>query len=152
MVFASYANAALLATNATLTSVTGTTSGLGSLCGKQATECRRVAPNFRHSCSLLRVSEQILSVNDLTMVEAHSALLRLRLSKVKASEVVEHDPSTYHMILQYTGGRLALLNKVARAHDMHAAAEDLLTVEKAWLQSRIGLIPDCDDDVCPNTV
>lgn len=73
--------------------------------------------------------------------------MRLRRSKVKASEVMEHDPATYHRIIQYTGGRLALLNKVARAHDMHAMAEDLLIVEKAWLQSRIGLIPDCDDDV-----
>ncbi|KZV97832.1 hypothetical protein EXIGLDRAFT_607590 [Exidia glandulosa HHB12029] len=90
---------------------------------------------------------QIISVQDLNMSEAHSALLRLRRSKVKADEVMEHDPSTYHKILQYTGGRLALLNKVARAHDMHVAAEELLTIEKAWLESRIGLIPDCDDDV-----
>lgn len=45
------------------------------------------------------------------------------------------------------GGRLQLLNNVSKAPDMAAMAREMLAVEKAWLLSQIGLIPDCDDDV-----
>ncbi|EJD40393.1 hypothetical protein AURDEDRAFT_187028 [Auricularia subglabra TFB-10046 SS5] len=89
----------------------------------------------------------IISVHDLTTREAYSALQRLRRTKVKAADVKGHDLSVYRKVLDFTGGRLALLNKVARAHDMEHAAEDMLHVEREWLQSRIGLIEDCDDDV-----
>ena len=45
------------------------------------------------------------------------------------------------------GGRLAYLTKVAKHPDMVGGARHMLEVEKAWLQSQIGLIPDHDDDV-----
>lgn len=45
------------------------------------------------------------------------------------------------------GGRLLYLSKVSKARDMAEMARHMLSVEKAWLMSQIGLIPDCDDDV-----
>ena len=45
------------------------------------------------------------------------------------------------------GGRLTYLGKVTKAADMVEYAKHMLAVEKAWLLSQIGLIPDCDDDV-----
>lgn len=45
------------------------------------------------------------------------------------------------------GGRLLYLNRVSKARDMAEMAKHMLNVEKAWLLSQIGLIPDCDDDV-----
>jgi hypothetical protein len=35
---------------------------------------------------------------------------------------------------------------VSRASEMLQAAEDLLHLEKAWLENCLGLIPDCDND------
>lgn len=45
------------------------------------------------------------------------------------------------------GGRLLYLNRVSKAQNMLEMAHHMLSVEKAWLLSQIGLIPDCDDDV-----
>lgn len=45
------------------------------------------------------------------------------------------------------GGRLLYLNKVSKARNAVEMAKHMLSVEKAWLLSQIGLIPDCDDDV-----
>lgn len=45
------------------------------------------------------------------------------------------------------GGRLLYLNRVSKARDMVGMAHHMLSIEKAWLLSQIGLIPDCDDDV-----
>ena len=45
------------------------------------------------------------------------------------------------------GGRLLYLARVAKACDVTEMANHMLNVEKAWLLSQIGLIPDCDDDV-----
>lgn len=45
------------------------------------------------------------------------------------------------------GGRLQYLNKVSKARNMGEMARHMLSIEKAWLLSQIGLIPDCDDDV-----
>ena len=53
----------------------------------------------------------------------------------------------YRQVVGYAGGRLAYLNKIARQPDMLRYAGELLAIEKAWLQSQIGLIPDHDDDV-----
>jgi hypothetical protein len=56
-------------------------------------------------------------------------------------------PSELKEALTIIGGRLSYLTKVTRAKDVKEAAELLLEVEKQWLLSQIGLIPDCDDDV-----
>jgi len=53
-------------------------------------------------------------------------------------------------IVELTGGRMALLGKIAHAkneEDAEHIMERLLRSEKAYLLSRIGLIPDHDDDV-----
>jgi hypothetical protein len=49
--------------------------------------------------------------------------------------------------LAVVGGRLAYISRVAKARDVAAIARHLLDLEKAWLLSQIGLIPDLDDDV-----
>jgi len=91
---------------------------------------------------------QFISIGDLSAHEAFVALQRLRRTKTKSNEVLHHEVAEYHDVIQYTGGRLSMLNRVARAHDMLATARDLLEVEKGWLRSQVGLIDDCDDDVC----
>lgn len=45
------------------------------------------------------------------------------------------------------GGRLLYLSRVSKARDVAEMAKHMLSVEKAWLLSQIGLIPDLDDDV-----
>lgn len=59
-------------------------------------------------------------------------------------------PSLLDSVLDFSGGRLGLLGKMAHARDeaeLESIMEKLLRAEKAWLLSRIGLIPDLDDDV-----
>ena len=56
-------------------------------------------------------------------------------------------PDVFKDVVRLVGARLTYLGKVAKAADMIKHAEHLLVVEKAWLLSQIGLIPDCDDDV-----
>ena len=56
-------------------------------------------------------------------------------------------PETFEEVVNLVGGRLTYMGKVTKAADMVRHAKHLLDVEKAWLLSQIGLIPDCDDDV-----
>jgi len=56
-------------------------------------------------------------------------------------------PTSIMEAVSIVGGRLQYLNKVSKAPDVAEMAHDMLRVEKAWLLSQIGLIPDCDDDV-----
>ncbi|XP_006461252.1 hypothetical protein AGABI2DRAFT_204905 [Agaricus bisporus var. bisporus H97] len=72
-----------------------------------------------------------ISISDLDIMEAKRALQQLRPSR----RTVE--PSIVDR----------LVNMIAKARDMDSAAEHMLNVEKQWLLSQIGLIPDCDDDV-----
>jgi len=65
----------------------------------------------------------------------------------KACDRPDEPVEIYREVVAYAGGRLAYLNKIARQADMLRYAGELLTIEKAWLQSQIGLIPDHDDDV-----
>ncbi|GJJ08463.1 hypothetical protein Clacol_002681 [Clathrus columnatus] len=86
---------------------------------------------------------QVLSLYDLSIDEAIHAFKRLR-TKLGRKPVNE---DTINQVLQYTGGRLAYINKTARSEDPLGAAKHILETEKGWLLSQIGLIPDCDDDV-----
>ncbi|KAK0454662.1 hypothetical protein EV421DRAFT_433248 [Armillaria borealis] len=84
----------------------------------------------------------VLSIYDLDMKEALHACTRMRIDlgqKVK-SQVVQDAVSI-------VGGRLSYLNKISKSKDMLDMAKQLLSIEKAWLLSQIGLITDCDDDV-----
>ena len=89
-------------------------------------------------------STQVLSIYDLNKAESIHALTRMRKS------VREQQKGTRENIMEavsIVGGRLLYLNKVSKARDMAEMARHMLSVEKAWLLSQIGLIPDCDDDV-----
>ncbi|KAF8911485.1 hypothetical protein CPB84DRAFT_920164 [Gymnopilus junonius] len=85
----------------------------------------------------------VISVYDLNNQEALQAASRMRYNAGRSTA----DPEDLSSAVSYVGGRLAYLNKVSKAKDMVGMAKHLLEVEKAWLLSQIGLIPDCDDDV-----
>ncbi|PPQ87484.1 hypothetical protein CVT25_008220 [Psilocybe cyanescens] len=85
----------------------------------------------------------VISVYDLDTEEALHAAARMRRSTGRyAIESAEFKDA-----VAFVGGRLSYLNKVSKSKDMVGMAKHLLEVEKAWLLSQIGLIPDCDDDV-----
>ncbi|EKM53414.1 uncharacterized protein PHACADRAFT_125129 [Phanerochaete carnosa HHB-10118-sp] len=86
---------------------------------------------------------QIVSVRDLNHRQALQAAMKMR----KACNRPDEPEEIYKEVVNYAGGRLAYLNKIARQPDMLRYAGELLGIEKAWLQSQIGLIPDHDDDV-----
>ncbi|KAJ6497700.1 hypothetical protein C8R45DRAFT_983901 [Mycena sanguinolenta] len=85
----------------------------------------------------------VLSIYDLDYKEATHAANRMAMSmkKKNISQFIIEE------VIGIVGGRLSYLNKVARSKDMLEMATQLLSVEKAWLCSQIGLIPDLDDDV-----
>ncbi|KAL0955764.1 hypothetical protein HGRIS_001979 [Hohenbuehelia grisea] len=86
----------------------------------------------------------VLSIYDLDHGEAHTALRRMRLNAKGKLESPEEIKSAIELV----GGRLSYLNRISKTHrEMTDMAKNLLLIEKAWLQSQIGLIPDCDDDV-----
>ncbi|KAI1783557.1 hypothetical protein LXA43DRAFT_903328 [Ganoderma leucocontextum] len=85
----------------------------------------------------------VVSVYDLSTKDSLTAAMRMRMNanRPRAS------PETFDEVVNLVGGRLTYLGKVTKAADMVKHAKHLLDVEKAWLLSQIGLIPDCDDDV-----
>lgn len=85
----------------------------------------------------------MVSIYDLDPSEAQLALGQLRREIQGRQEPEE----ILREALNVAGGRLSLLNRIARAKDPAAQAKYLLENEKGWLLSEIGLIPDCDDDV-----
>lgn len=86
---------------------------------------------LRKSATLMEVR----SVQDLDWEMSKRTLLCRRPDADNVDDVV-------HVV----GGRQSYLNKVSRAEGMLQAADDLLCLEKAWLESCLGLIPDCDND------
>ena len=91
----------------------------------------------------INVPNQVVSVPDLNAKQALRAAVQMRRASHRSNEPEE----AYTKVVDIVGGRLAYLNKVARHPDMLGHAQHLLDIEKAWLQSQIGLIPDHDDDV-----
>ncbi|KAF8342634.1 uncharacterized protein EI90DRAFT_3149750 [Cantharellus anzutake] len=99
---------------------------------------------------------QIISVHDLPSREALRSLQELR-NKVHSRRRAlfpgtnqELEPTDILCdALKITGGRLSFIAKLARSPtgDALNEARCLVADEKAWMLSRIGLIPDCDDDV-----
>ncbi|PPQ98405.1 hypothetical protein CVT24_004084 [Panaeolus cyanescens] len=88
----------------------------------------------------------VLSIYDLNMKDSLKAIHKLRRRSGKPAADSEEVEQTLNLV----GGRLSYLTKVgeaAKARQMLDMAEHLLEVEKGWLMSQIGLIPDCDDDV-----
>ncbi|RDB25264.1 hypothetical protein Hypma_007594 [Hypsizygus marmoreus] len=85
----------------------------------------------------------VLSIYDLDTKESLHAATRMRMH----SKWHTASPDEIHEAVSIVGGRLSYLNKIAKSKDMVEMASHLMSVEKAWLLSQIGLIPDCDDDV-----
>ncbi|KAI0262547.1 hypothetical protein BC834DRAFT_890694 [Gloeopeniophorella convolvens] len=85
----------------------------------------------------------VLTIYDLDVKEADNACQRMR----HYTALPNPPPEALAEATSIVGGRLAYLNRISRARDMVGMARHMLTVEKGWLLSRIGLIEDCDDDV-----
>lgn len=90
---------------------------------------------------------QVLSIYDLSRDEALQALARMRKRRREHRNTRATDNASISEAVNTVGGRLLYLNRVSKARDMVDMAHHMLKVEKAWLLSQIGLIPDCDDDV-----
>ncbi|GJN92107.1 hypothetical protein Rhopal_005136-T1 [Rhodotorula paludigena] len=87
----------------------------------------------------------VLSIRDLTPFETHTFL-----SGTHARLYPDKPPVTKAQSLRIwdlIGGRLSYLSKVVKRDDMEEAALGLVQEEKEWLLSRLGMIPDHDDDV-----
>lgn len=96
-----------------------------------------------HVMRMMASRMTVKSISNLTNNEASKAVSHMR-------SYSKHGPATEEEIdevVTMVGGRLSYLNQVAKAKDMVSKAKHLLAVEKGWLLSQIGLIPDCDDDV-----
>ncbi|PIL33451.1 hypothetical protein GSI_04074 [Ganoderma sinense ZZ0214-1] len=85
----------------------------------------------------------VVSVYDLSRKDSLTAAMRMR----KNANRPRASPETFEEVVDLVGGRLTYMGRVTKAADMVKHARHLLAVEKAWLLSQIGLIPDCDDDV-----
>ncbi|KAM0752357.1 hypothetical protein T439DRAFT_324435, partial [Meredithblackwellia eburnea MCA 4105] len=87
----------------------------------------------------------VLNVTDLSPAETYAVLARQRAARFPGDPPL--DPSTALAVWNLVGGRLAYLSKISRRPDMVAAAKEMIKKEKAWLLSRLSLIPEHDDDV-----
>ncbi|KAH9942198.1 uncharacterized protein BXZ73DRAFT_97617 [Epithele typhae] len=85
----------------------------------------------------------VVSVYDLSTKDAFTAAVRMRMNSNRPKAT----SSAFREAVGLVGGRLTYLSKVTKAADMAHHARHMLAVEKGWLLSQIGLIPDCDDDV-----
>ena len=106
---------------------------------------------------------QVVSVKDLKPHQAWHAARQIRLARTPHSHhspshslppstpVTAPDatptPDIYKHLVSLVGGRLSYLVQAALHGDMLAHAKQMLDTEREWLQSQIGLIQDCDDDV-----
>ena len=97
---------------------------------------------------------KILSVNDLQRDDAIRAMKRIRKSVYTPDfpdplvrDLPDNGESVYDEVYRLIGGRMSHISHVAKEIDLLGSAQSLVKVEKAWLLSQIGLIPDMDDDV-----
>lgn len=93
---------------------------------------------------LTEADMQVVSVKDLNSRQALRAAKQIRFAAGRRTATEE---ASFISVINTVGGRLSYLTKVAKHPDMLGHARQMLDIEKAWLQSRIGLIPDHDDDV-----
>ncbi|KAI5480606.1 hypothetical protein MNV49_000302 [Pseudohyphozyma bogoriensis] len=87
----------------------------------------------------------VLAVQDLTPTELHACLAPTRASLYPSEPPL--DPAVSFKIWDLLGGRLSTLSKISNKPEMVAAAEEIIEREKGWLNHKLGLIPDHDDDV-----
>ena len=85
---------------------------------------------------------RVVSVYDLASKDAIYAAMDMRKHVQRPKETDD----VLREVVAIIGGRLAYIRKVSKAVDMIKHARNMLTVEKAWLLSQIGLAPNCDSD------
>ncbi|KAL1411457.1 hypothetical protein Q8F55_002413 [Vanrija albida] len=95
---------------------------------------------------------RILSVTDLSAAESIAALRSLRRHYLGRGCPPEIEPriesdDVLRRVYELVGGRTSFLARCARASNMIDEAETMIDLEKGWLLSKIGLIPEMDDDV-----
>lgn len=96
---------------------------------------------------------RILSVYDLSAKESINALRRMRRYNLSVrenkplDEVEIESDDVLRRIYEMIGGRTSFITRVARATNMVEEAEHMIKQEKGWMLSKIGLIPEMDDDV-----
>lgn len=94
---------------------------------------------------------KVINIGDITPTQALRALKCIR----KIFSQHDEPEEVYRGVVSTVGGRLSHLRNVASHPDMLAYTRQLLHMEKAWLLSKIGLIPGHDvemlDRVCVRT-
>jgi len=85
---------------------------------------------------------QVVTVSDLSFKDALRASAQMRVNAK-----IPTDTEDIHAAVSIVGGRLSYLAQLSKTANMRERAQHMLDVEKAWLLSLVGLIPDCDDDV-----
>ncbi|BGP21382.1 hypothetical protein JCM10295v2_000257 [Rhodotorula toruloides] len=103
--------------------------------------------NFHTYAHLKRSATRmhVLSIRDLTPSETHEYLEGTYPRFCPSAKPVSRAESM--RVWDLVGGRLAYLSRVVKRENMIEAAKDLVAEEKEWLLSKVGLIPDHDDDV-----
>jgi hypothetical protein len=89
-----------------------------------------------------------LSVKDLCRSQAIDVLHKCRahyMGSQKADK--ERANGTFDQAYLTLGGRIGLLNNMARRHDLLQATDQLVEDDMQWLLSKTGIIEDHDDDV-----
>ncbi|KDN36830.1 hypothetical protein K437DRAFT_229516 [Tilletiaria anomala UBC 951] len=86
-----------------------------------------------------------LTFRDLTRAQSLDVLRKLRQQYWGDGRDIP--TSTLDSVYRVAGGRIALLNNLARRKDITAAAEQLVEDDTQWLLSKTGIIEDHDDDV-----
>ncbi|KAH9944767.1 hypothetical protein B0H21DRAFT_694510 [Amylocystis lapponica] len=94
---------------------------------------------MRKSASRMQASP----IHHFTLREGLRAVSQMR----QAEKHFLEDTETCRKVVSIVGGRLSYLSRVCKSRDMLEEARNMLAIEKGWLLSQIGLIPDCDDDV-----
>ncbi|GAA5845559.1 hypothetical protein JCM3766R1_000781 [Sporobolomyces carnicolor] len=106
-----------------------------------------ISDNFHTYRHLRRSATRMhtLSIRDLTPHETHTYLSGTHERLFPSAPPVT--PAQSLKIWDMIGGRLSFLSKVVKSHNLEQSARELVSEYKEWLHSRVGLIPDCDDDV-----
>lgn len=91
-----------------------------------------------------------VTVRDLNREQSFNALRRMRQTYYGDGHTM--NDNQLGEVYRLTGGRLSILNGVARRQDMLASAHHLIQDEKEWLLSITSPIVDHDDDVMDEQV
>lgn len=89
-----------------------------------------------------------LSMKDLTRVQAVDTLHKCRQHYFGAEQAAhEKNAGIFEQAYQTLGGRISLLNSMARRKDLLVAVDQLVEDDLQWLLSKTGIIENHDDDV-----